>query len=101
MIPNIQDATDYEGWTNYPTFAVSIYLNNNQSLQAQLDRIVTSPHTHLIELCDQLEQFMGNESERLGADELDVFSSLMLHALCMVNWREIIELRQRQLKENE
>jgi hypothetical protein len=90
--------TKYGGWTNYETWAVKLWLNNDQGWQEQcnewaieylqeaIDREQDKSHA-VDELADRLKWL--HEETAPAAD--GVFSDLLNHALASVNWEEIAQ----------
>ncbi len=94
----------YNGWTNYETWCVNLWLTNESDSAQELDRIV---HDHIINRMignvdvalsmksDMLKSWVrGEDEESYPSDFLQgngMFVDLLNGALDLVNWREIIE----------
>ena len=80
----------YQGWTNYETWAVSLWLDNDEGLYyevRELARRVRGKHK-LYDLADALEQLVEDNAPDLGAT---LYGNLLTHAMAQANWREIAE----------
>ena len=79
----------YNGWTNYETWLVNLWIQNNQSLHAQLHDMVVTVDT-LFAAKEILEAWLDNEydltKEVLGPG---LFADLLRGAVAEVNWYEI------------
>lgn len=92
----------YNGWTNYETWAVKLWMDNEQSSyrywksttqemwdEAEATSYSTREQSASRDLADKLkEEFEENNPL---ASEASVWSDLLGAALCEVNWREIAE----------
>lgn len=79
----IREDQSYEGWTNYDTWAVSMYLNNEQSLYKSLQKF--RGHITVDGLKRLFEQLRKLNSE--GYKEVDKHK---------VNWQEIADSENNQ-----
>ena len=80
----------YQGWTNYETWAVSLWLNNDEGLYyevRELARRVRGKHK-LYDLADALEQLVRNNAPNLGGT---LYGDLLNRAIAQANWCEIAE----------
>ena len=91
------DDTTYNGWTNYETWCVNLWLTNESGTSEELDRIahdrpidstVGDIDLSNIMKADVLRDWLQEEMPDLGNT---MFSDLLNASLEMVNWREIIE----------
>ena len=92
---------DYNGWTNYETWCVKLWLDNEQSTseywseQAQeqfenaeirAEKYFSQSEKARFTLADQLKQQITDEQPEMGAS---MYSDLLGAALSEVNWNEI------------
>ena len=80
----------YQGWTNYETWAVSLWLDNDEGLYheaRELAHRVRGKHK-LYDLANALERLVEDNAPDLGAT---LYGDLLNHAMARVNWREIAE----------
>ena len=90
--------TTYQGWTNYETWNVNLWLTNDQaSLVAWQGRATAilaeygEPKAVFV-IAKQLEEHYGDEAGYwLESAPPSCFSDLLLASLREVNWREIAE----------
>ena len=84
----------YNGWTNYETWAVKLWIDNDQGSQEYWLEQAQEAHATFD---DDVTQNLANQiyqahadyaAERLGQVS-DVFADLLTAALDAVNWREI------------
>jgi hypothetical protein len=103
----MSEDTKYNGWTNYETWNVKLWMDNDQGSyhdgermaqdawdNASADRICTRLERATIDLSDtlkdQYENAMADILENAG-QSASVWSDLLGAALSEVNWREIAE----------
>ena len=80
--------TQHNGWTNYETWAVNLWLENDEQTLAWLDELVgddTEPYDKAKRLEDQI--FMDIPE---GCREASMYSDLLTASLQMVDWQEIV-----------
>lgn len=90
----MSDSTDttYNGWSNYPTWAVNLWLSNDEGLYRQTQQLVSDWATSgddqpTIELADDLKTWVRDGlAPDLGAS---FASDLLGYALDQVDWLEI------------
>ena len=87
----------YQGWTNYETWCVALWLDNEQG-----------SYDYCVELAKDLDGDTYALSERLkemheeAAPEVTgVFADLQNAALAAVNWRELAEHYEGVVRDNE
>lgn len=100
--------SDYNGWKNYPTWCVSLWLNNDQETQEMLREIVSQSLQEAQE-CEQVASGVWSQEQAdkfTVADNLKAFfndddcgivpelgasmaADLLGYALDCVNWEEI------------
>jgi hypothetical protein len=80
--------SDYNGWTNYPTWAVNLWLANDQGLQSFVVESLSecAGETRRIDSADWLKGFVRGYME---SDEASMASDLLGYALDCVDWYEI------------
>lgn len=91
---------EYNGWTNYETWAVNLWIGNEQSSQefwneraqecandAQPTEVLTREESARYTLSDALKEHFDDENPL--ADQASVWADLMNAALSEVNWSEI------------
>jgi len=79
----------YNGWTNYETWCVNLWLDNEEWMSETLFGIATDTDLDVYDKSEALKDFV-NELNPL-VDGASMFTDLLNGALSMVNWREIIE----------
>ena len=94
---------EYQGWTNYQTWAVKLWLDNDQgSQELQVEMAKESKKADeaewKIDLADMLKQLIED-----GAPEFEasMYSDLLNNALEEINYYEIAEAIINETKENE
>lgn len=89
----------YQGWTNYETWAVNLWLTNDEGLYHAVQDLAEQAKTDAGEskdeiwateaevlLADALEEFIGEMTPDLGAS---LWSDLLTAAIGEIDWREI------------
>ena len=79
----------YNGWANYPTWAVHLWLTNEEGLYDESRELVQREYAYLSEREDALKEFV--EELCPASEEASVQSDLLGWALSQVDWREIAE----------
>ena len=77
----------YNGWTNYETWCVNLWLTNESDTEEEL-RMLAQTNAALYHRADCLKTYVENMAP---IDEATMFVDLLRSALENVNWREIIE----------
>lgn len=81
----------YQGWANYPTWAVALWIDNDQYMQNEAIDIATGCILKYEEdatywMADELKTWMEEERPELGYGMME---DLLTWALEMVEWSEI------------
>ena len=82
--------TEYNGWSNYETWVVNLWLTNDQRYYEELCSIVSS-EDDLYDKAEALEDWLRFEYD---GEYASVWADLANHSLTRVNWCEIIENNQ-------
>ena len=92
--------TGYNGWANYPTWCVNLWLGNDEGLYREtlerVEDVLAGRYSNLGELpgaprvsvADMLKDFVGDLSPNLGAS---FAADLLGYALDCVDWHEIAD----------
>ena len=90
-----KEAEKYNGWTNYETWAVSLWLGNEEESyhywRAAAERHrqnADEPHKAVASFAVQLQDDIEYAAPEVGPN---VYSDLLSAALTAVNWQEIAE----------
>ena len=88
----------YNGWTNYPTWNVNLWLDNDQGTQAELRRIAQdNKGRDTYYLSRSIREFV----EEILPATTGMACDLLRYALDEVDWREIAEHWEADRDENE
>lgn len=83
-------ATEYNGWSNYETWCVNLWMTSDQRYYEALCQIVSS-QDDLPSKAEALEDWLRFEYDGECAS---VWADLINNSLALVNWCEIIENNQ-------
>ena len=84
------DANNYNGWSNYETWTVNLWMTGNERYYAQLCEI-TSSGDNLYDQADALEDWIRFEYD---GEYSSLWADLINNSLAEVNWYEIVEKNQ-------
>ena len=79
---------DYNGWTNYETWCVNLWLTNEPSTERCL-RMLAQTNAALYHRGQVLRNYVFHMDPPL--DDANMFTDLLRSALENVDWREIIQ----------
>lgn len=82
------DEQGYNGWTNYETWCVSLWMSNDEG-SYETFREMTLAADGDYELSNQFKEYHEEAAADALAQENGVFVDLLRGALSVVNWREI------------
>ena len=90
-------AEGYNGWSNYETWAVALWLGNDPYTEAESRRIAQKGETY--EASKELKEWVLEANPMLDMNgkcsdsgiDYGLFSDLLTSALSEVNWYEIVE----------
>lgn len=83
-------AIAYNGWSNYETWVVNLWMTNSPGYYEELCSIVSS-EDDLYDKAEALEDWLRFEYD---GEYTSVWADLVNHSLARVNWCEIIENNQ-------
>jgi len=87
---------EYQGWTNYETWAVALWLDNERSTYDMAMELASEPK-EAYQLGDELKDMLEQSMPDLGAT---IWADLLNGAWSEVNWREIGEHYQQKTAES-
>lgn len=87
----------YNGYTNYETWAVSLWIDNDPGLYNDVQELARENVDSEYDLANTIKDFI--EEFNPLAENADMFSDLMQSALQNVNWQEIAENWIEAIKE--
>ena len=82
----------YQGWKNYETWAVALWLDNEEGSYNTARQIVKEglkDGGHISEVANALKEFV--EGQNPLSDQANLFSDLLNAALSEVDWLEVAE----------
>ena len=88
----MSETEGYNGWRNYPTWSVHLWLDNDAGsqdwwLSEAVDALDTATHPRY-EIADALKTYVREEIE---SDDASMASDLLGYALDCVDWYEIAD----------
>ena len=87
----------YNGWRNYETWAVNLWLTNDPFCYEQLMSIVQNPDTlgeQSTALREWIRHDQGDMADNAEPGVAGMYVDLLASAFDMVNWNEIIQNKQ-------
>ncbi len=78
---------EYNGWSNYETWLVALWLDNDQAIQEDVQIICNKRTKYEFNKADELREYV---EELVYLDEASLRTDLINSALCVVNWAEIV-----------
>ncbi len=104
--------TPYNGWANYATWAVKLWIDNDQGDYeywrehtrlvwdtAEADGPLSREASARLTLADRLEDQHGTDRPYEAPNPTGVYHDLLSHALNSVDWREIAKSMLSDLRE--
>lgn len=95
---------EYNGWTNYETWCVALWLDNEQSTQeywkeraadcyerSGVDKLFTREENATFKLCKIMQEETEEHNPMAGIG--DMYADMLNASLSMVNWYEIAKHR--------
>lgn len=83
-------AAGYNGWSNYETWAVNLWMNGDQGYYEQLCEILSS-HEDLYDKAEALEDWIRFEYD---GEYSSIWADLINNSLAEVDWYEIVKMNQ-------
>ena len=80
----------YNGWSNYETWCVNLWMNGDQGYYEQLCEILSS-HDNLYDQAEALEEWIRFEYD---GEYSSLWADLINNSLAEVNWYEIVKMNQ-------
>lgn len=82
---------EYNGWTNYETWAVKLWMDNDEEGQEYFTEMAGEVDGDTHELARQIEDYHDRLHEEIDLPLYGVFADLLNSAMSEVNWYEIAE----------
>jgi len=84
-------STKYNGWTNYETWNVKLWLDNNQGDQKHMLELASDDTLTTYEVAQRIKAEIEEAAEMWMSDQASMFADLLNSALSEVNWYEIAQ----------
>ncbi len=84
---------NYEGWTNYETWCVNLWLNNETSFQ-WLTQLTNNPELTDYQKCEGLKNEVEAANPLIESES--IYSDLLVAAMSSVDWVQIIQSAQEE-----
>lgn len=88
-------STEYNGWSNYETWLINLWLTNEEPYYYEMQRIL-STFTGVRDQADALKEFMQQQHEEQEVS--GVWSDIISSTLWKVNWHEIAENNREDVR---
>jgi hypothetical protein len=87
---------EYNGWTNYETWLVNLWITNDEGIyQSTLDMVADNSADH--DAADAIKNFV-EELNPLNNTEASLYTDLVNAAISEVNWHEIAQTLREVVK---
>ena len=89
--------TTYQGWRNYETWAVNLWLTNDQANYMRLREILECWADNLADnqvVAAEIAAWVGEENPLY--DDPSMFSDILAHALAQVDYLEIVKSNREE-----
>jgi hypothetical protein len=86
----------HEGWTNYETWAVALWVDNDEGLYTERKRLVRRHDDDAGDCASALKEWITDMTPDMGAT---LWADLLQSALSEVNWHELAETWIAESKE--
>lgn len=80
--------TTYQGYANYATWAVALWMDNDEELSKELHKLAHRDPRRMIQRVDDLKELVNDILPDLGGT---LAGDLLGWAVDQVDWREILE----------
>jgi hypothetical protein len=84
----------YNGWTNYPTWAVALWVDNDEGLTEERDALVQNYHDDAYELSVHLREWV---EQLLDSEGGSLQSDLLGFAVAYVDWDDLARSWRRDI----
>ncbi len=87
----VKKDTTYNGWSNYETWCVNLWLTNEEGTEGELRMLAQMHSTSVWYRADRLQEMVNEIRYTVLQGEASMFTDLLNGALRAVNWSEIVE----------
>ena len=81
----------YNGWKNYETWCVNLWLTNDEWAESELRMLSQISGVSVGHRADRVEEMVNEMRYAVLQGEASMFTDLLNGALGSVDWREIVE----------
>ena len=92
----MEKRTDYQGWTNYETWLVALWIGNDKGLYEMVIEWAKEMDD-TVELADAIQEFIEGDNPLVG--EANLYSDMLGGSLREVNWKEVAEKYIKDVKD--